>query len=170
MGTSWSRDPLGFQNMSRNQRWFKAKEGGGNGNATVEGEDGNAICNEPEQKFVTQNSLFELQCVHGPKNNSKTTVEYYRVLSFFTKTYNNWYMAVKGKFVFTPNNPKKMANIRFLAQLMEKKGASYKEVQLTKEGQQWGPTHVYCIKSLNYIVSLPMGNQSTVVVLDLYGC
>jgi hypothetical protein len=79
-------------------------------------------------------------------------------------------MAVKDKFVYTPNNPKKMANIHFLAQLMEKKGASYKEVQLTKEGQQWGPAHAYCIKSLNDIVSLPMGNQGTVVVLDLYGC
>jgi hypothetical protein len=156
--------------MSCYQRWFKAKEGVWNGNATVEGEDGNAIRNEPEQIFFTWNSLIELQCVHGPKNISKTTVEYYRVLSFFTKTYNKWYMAVKNKFVYTPNNSKKMANICFLAQLMEKKGASYKEVQLTKEGQQWGPTHVYCIKSLNDIVSLPMCNQGTFVVLDLYGC
>jgi hypothetical protein len=79
-------------------------------------------------------------------------------------------MAVKDKFVYTPNDPKKMANVRFLAQLMEEKGAMYKEVQLTKEGQQWGPTHVYCIRSLNDIVSLPIGNQGKVVVLDLYGC
>jgi hypothetical protein len=34
--------------MSRNQRWFKAMNGGGNGNATVEGRDGNAIPSEPE--------------------------------------------------------------------------------------------------------------------------
>ncbi len=55
--------------MSRNQGWFKAEEGrGGDGNATVEGEDGNVIPNEPEQKSVTQNSLIQLQCVHGPKN------------------------------------------------------------------------------------------------------
>jgi hypothetical protein len=156
--------------MSRNQRWFKAKEGGGKGSATVEGEDGNAILNEPEQKFVTWNSLIELQCVRGPNNNSITTVEYYQILSFFTKTYNKWYMAVKDKFVYTPNNPKKMADVCILAQLMEKKGATYKEVQLTKEGQQWGPTHVYCIRSLNDIVSLPIDNQGKVVVLDLYGC
>ncbi len=136
----------------------------------MEGEDGNAIPNEPEQKFVTRYSLIELRCVRGPKNNSITTVEYYRILSFFTKTYNKWYIAVEDKFVYTPNNPKKMANVRFLAQLMEKKGAIYKEVQLTKEGQQWGPTHVYCIRSLNDIVSLPIGNQGKVVVLDLYGC
>jgi hypothetical protein len=38
--------------MSRNQWWFKAKEGGGDSNTTVEGEDGNAVCNEPEQKYV----------------------------------------------------------------------------------------------------------------------
>jgi hypothetical protein len=43
-------------------------------------------------------------------------------------------MAVEDKFAYTPNNPKKMADIRFLAQLMEKKGALLKEVQLTKEG------------------------------------
>jgi hypothetical protein len=79
-------------------------------------------------------------------------------------------MAVKDKFVYTLNNPKKMANIRFVAHLMEKKGATYKEVQLTKEGQQWGPTHVYCIRSLNDNVSLSIGNQCKVVVLDLYGC
>ncbi len=79
-------------------------------------------------------------------------------------------MAVKDKFVYTPNNPKKMANVRFLAQLMVKKGATYKEVPLMKERQQWGPTHVYCIRSLNEIVSLPIGNQGKVVVLDLYGC
>ncbi len=28
----------------------------------------------------------------------------------------------------------------------------------------------WIVKSLNDIVSLPMGNQGTVVVLDLYGC
>ena len=57
-----------------------------------------------------------------------------------------------------------MKNIRFLAQLMEKKGASYVEAKLTKGGE-WGPTHVYCIKSLNDI--LLMGGQGA-VVLDLY--
>ncbi len=52
---------------------------------------------------------------------------------------------------------------------MEKKGALLKEVQLMMEGQ-WGPTNVYCIKSLNDIVSLSMSSEGTVVVLDLYGC
>ena len=55
--------------MSRNQRWFKAKESGTGGvgvhTATVEGKD-NGV--EPEQKFVTRNSLVMLQCVHGPQN------------------------------------------------------------------------------------------------------
>ncbi len=69
--------------MSRNQWWFKAKEWGGikakegGGMVMQQGEDRNAIPNKPEQKFVTWNSLIVLQCVHGPKNNSKTTVEYY---------------------------------------------------------------------------------------------
>ena len=47
--------------MSRNQRWFKAKESGTGGvgvhAATVEGKDNGA---EPEQKFVTRNSLVVL--------------------------------------------------------------------------------------------------------------
>jgi hypothetical protein len=33
---------------------------------------------------------------------------------------------------------------------------------------QWGLIHVYCIRSLNDIVSLLMDNKGTVVVLDLY--
>jgi hypothetical protein len=70
-------------------------------------------------------------------------------------------MAVEDRFAYTPNKPKKMASVQFLAQLMEKKGALVKEVQLTKAGQ-WGPTHKYCIKSLNDIVSLTMNN-------DLFG-
>ncbi len=79
-------------------------------------------------------------------------------------------MAVEDKFVYIPNDPKKMANVRFLAQLMEKKGAMYKELQLMKEGQQWGPTDVYCIRFLNDVVSLLIVNQGKVVVLDLNGC
>ena len=78
-------------------------------------------------------------------------------------------MAVEDKFAYRPNDPQKMANVRFLAKLTEKKGALLTEVQLAKEGQ-WGPTHVYCIKSLNDIVSLPMSSEGTAVVLDLYGC
>ncbi len=76
---------------------------------------------------------------------------------------------VEDKFAYTPNDPKKMTNISFLAQLMEKKGALLKKVQLMKEGQ-WGPTHVYCIKSLKDIVRLLMSSEGTAVVLDLYGC
>ena len=57
--------------MSRNQRWFKAKESGTGGvgvhaaTVEVEGKD-NGV--EPEQKFVTRNSLVVLQCIHGPQN------------------------------------------------------------------------------------------------------
>jgi len=106
-----------------------------------------------------------LSCVRGKKTN--TSEEYYGVLSFFTKTYNKWYMDAEGKFVYTPTNAAKMKNVRILAQLMEKKGASYSEVTLTKGGQ-WGPTHVFCIKNLNDIKRLPMGDNGRPVVLELY--
>ena len=78
-------------------------------------------------------------------------------------------MAVEDNFASTPSDPIKLASIHFLAQSTDKKGALLKEVQLTKDGK-WGPTHIYCIKSLKDIVSLPMTNEGTVVVLDLYGC
>ncbi len=119
----------------------RPRRGEGNGNATVEGEDGNAIPNEPEQKFVTQNSLIELQCVHGPKNNSKTTVEHYWVLSFFTKTYKSGTWQSRTILFTYPTTLKRWQNTFFSTVNGEKK-VSYKEVQLRKEGQQWGPTHV----------------------------
>ena len=73
-------------------------------------------------------------------------------------------MAADDKFHFTPNEPAKMKGIRFLAQLMVKRGSSYTTVQLTKNGE-WGPTHVFCIKSLSDI--LPMGGQGP-LELDLF--
>ena len=103
--------------------------------------------------------------VRGKKTN--TSEEYYRVLSFFTKTYNKWYMDMEGKFTYTPTDAAKMKNVRILAQLMEKKGASYPEATLTKGGQ-WGPTHVFCIKNLNDIKCLPMVDNGGPVVLELY--
>jgi len=132
--------------MSLNQRWFKAKEGGHNGGDNNEEGSDNAIA--AQETFVMRNSLVKLSCVRGKKTN--TSEEYYRVLSFFTKIYNKWYMDAEGKFVYTPANAAKMKNVRILAQLMEKKGASHSEATLTKGGQ-WGLTHVFCIKNLNDI-------------------
>ena len=73
-------------------------------------------------------------------------------------------MAIEDEFNFTPSEPTKMKSIRFMAQLVQKRGATYTEVKLEKDGE-WGPKHVYCIKSLNDI--LPMGEQGA-VVLDLF--
>ena len=74
--------------MTRNQRWFKAEEGDTNNSDEVE-------VDAPQGKFVTRNSLIQLSCARGKTN---TSVEYYCVQSFFTKTYNKWYMSVEGKF------------------------------------------------------------------------
>jgi hypothetical protein len=113
-----------------------------------------------------RNSLIKLSCEKGKKTSASD--EYYRVLSFFTKTYNKWYMDTEVKFAYTPNDPAKMKNIRILAQMMEKRGASYTEATLTKGGP-WGPKHVFCIKNLNKIKWLQMGeNDCQPVVLELY--
>jgi hypothetical protein len=156
--------------MSRNQRWFKAKEGGhhdgmSSNKDNCEECDDNAI-STGQQKFVMRNSLIKLSCERGKKTN--TSDEYYRVLSFFTKTYNKWYMDTEGKFAYTPNDAAKMKNIRILARMMEKRGASYTEATLTKGGG-WGPKHIFCIKNLNDIKWLQMGdNDCQPVVLELY--
>ena len=157
--------------MSRNQRWFKAKEGGHNDELSnkdnnEEGGDDATTVATGQQKFVMQNSLIKLSCERGKKTSASD--EYYRVLSFFTKTYNKWYMDTEVKFAYTPNDPAKMKNIRILAQMMEKRGASYTEATLTKGGP-WGPKHVFCIKNLNEIKWLQMGeNDCRPVVLELY--
>ena len=75
-------------------------------------------------------------------------------------------MTVEDEFEFLPNEPGKMKSIRFLAQLMQKRGSSFTEVKLEKD-REWGPTHVYCMQSLNDI--LPMGEQGA-VILDLFSC
>ena len=49
----------------------------------------------------------------GHRTNPKK-IEHYRVLSFFTKTYNKWYMAVEDKFAYRPNDPKNMKKCAFL--------------------------------------------------------
>lgn len=51
-----------------------------------------------------------------------------------------------------------------MGQLLKKRGSSYTEVKVTKNGE-WGPAHVYCIKPLSDI--LPMGEQGA-VSLDLF--
>ena len=100
--------------MSRNQRWFKAKEGGHNDELSnkennEEGGDDATTVATGQQKFVMQNSLIKLSCERGKKTSASD--EYYRVLSFFTKTYNKWYMDTEVKFAYTPNDPAKMKNI-----------------------------------------------------------
>ena len=154
--------------MARDQRWFRAKKRN-NANSVVgdTNTENEAASNVIQQQtaVISRNSLIQLPCKRGAgEKNSCTTIEYYRVLGFFTKHYNKWYMAIEDEFEFTPNEPGKMKGIRFIAQLMQKRGSIYTQVKLEKEGE-WGPKHVYCIKSLNDI--LPMGEQGT-VVLDLF--
>lgn len=153
--------------MSRPERWFRAKPA----NATSTNIDDGQLMPDcavdtcvRKEIYMSRNSLVQCHCKRGMGKNAHTTVEFYRVLGFFDKHYNKWYMAADDKFHFTPNEPAKMKGIRFLAQLMVKRGSSYTTVQLTKNGE-WGPTHVFCTKSLSDI--LPMGGQGP-VELDLF--
>ena len=148
--------------MSCEQRWFRAKN-----SITAENdyaEDNNATMCVRQQIFLSRNSLVQLQCKRGNKKNQMITSEYFRLLGFFKLHYNKWFLPVEDKFVFTPNDTAKMTGIWFLGRLLQKRGSSYTEVKLTKNGE-WGPTHVYCIKPLSDV--LPMGDQGA-AVLDMF--
>ena len=96
--------------MSRNQWWFKAKEGGHIGrNSQNNNKEGSDQAIMAQNKFIMQNSLITLLYERGKKMN--TSDKYYRVLSFFTKTYNKWYMDTEGKFAYMPSDAAKMKNI-----------------------------------------------------------
>jgi hypothetical protein len=118
--------------MSRNRRWFRAKEqeriGAGCNHSSAQDENAandDANVSAPQQIFISRNSLVQLQCTRGTGKNKTITPEYYWVLGFFNLHYNKWYLPVEEKFAFTPNDSAKMKGIRFMGQLLQKRGASY---------------------------------------------
>jgi len=132
------------KHKSRNQRWFTAKAKDtslkDNGDdAEVEG--GDAV-------WIKRDSLVQMGCKHG----EVTTVLEYKVLAFFFKYYNKWYMSLDNQFLLT-TDPSKRKNVRVMARMMKATGSSYEKVELEKDGA-WGPRHVYCCKPLKDVLSL----------------
>ena len=91
---------------------------------------------------------MKIGCKHG----RMTTVHDYRVLAFFFKYYNKWYMSLDMQFLLT-TDPSKRKNVRVMARMMKANGSSYEKVKLEKDGA-WGPRHVYCSKPLKEVLSL----------------
>jgi hypothetical protein len=99
--------------------------------------------------YIQRNSLIRLNCKH---ENKTSTVEYYRVLAFFSKHHNKWFPDTKDKFIWD-TNPTRRANIRVLARMMKESGTSYREVVL-EAGEVLGPQQVYCIKNFKDILQV----------------
>ena len=83
------------------------------------------------------------------------SVENYRVLDFFTKYQNKWFVSTEERFLWETYITKQK-NVKVLARLMSKSGSSYKDVSL-EEGGDWGPKQVYIIVKFADIVDL--GNR-----------
>ncbi len=83
------------------------------------------------------------------------SVENYRVLDFFTKYQNKWFVSTEERFLWETYITKQK-NVKVLARLMSKSGSSYKDVSL-EEGDDWGLKQVYIIVKFADIVDL--GNR-----------
>jgi len=79
-------------------------------------------------------------------------VENCRVLAFFTKCHDKWFVAMEKRFLWE-NDISKRKNVRVLARLMKKTGSTYQEVAL-EAGGNWGPKQVHCIKSFSDILKV----------------
>ena len=97
--------------------------------------------------YIQRDILIQIRCKQG---NSEST-ENYRVIAFFTKTYNKWYPAEEEKFLWNDESAQK--KVRVLERLMIKQGIVYREAKL-KAGGDWALKQVYCIKDFKDILTL----------------
>ncbi len=77
-------------------------------------------------------------------------MEYYRVLAFFSKHYNKWFLHWDEDKVLFDKSSKKF---KVLATMVKKEGSSWVDVDLVKGGN-WSPKSVFSIKSMCDIISV----------------
>ena len=123
---------------SRNGRWFGQKP---KKDSLVE-DGGDA------DLYIERDSMIQLTCKRG----NTEAIENYRVLAFFTKYYNKWFVAMEKRFLWE-NDVSKHKNVRVLVRLMKKTGSNYHEVAL-EAGGDWNPKQVFCIKSFKDILNV----------------
>ena len=99
----------------------------------------NSTVSEDATTFIERNSVVSLKCKRG----KIVTVEKYRVLCIFSKSYNKWYVEWDNEQVPFQSSSKKY---KILARLLKQvNNSQYQEVEL-KEGGNWGPQSVFCVK------------------------
>ena len=94
---------------SRNERWFNQSK-----TKNMTDKEGNIICKD--SLYIQLDSLIQIRCKQGKSE----SIENYRVLAFFTKTYNKWYPAEEEQFLWNDESAQK--KVRVLARLMTKHG------------------------------------------------
>ena len=98
----------------RNERWFQA-----NKRYTSSGDLDDAIGDNSGDKVnVARDTILKFLCKCGKLE----TMEFYRILRFFNKYYNNWFPSVDGKFVSGKHGVVNK-NPRVLARIMENTGS-----------------------------------------------
>ena len=116
-------------------------------NASPSADDNEEIRSDSEDNlFIRRDSLVRVNCKRG----KSVATEYYRILAFFSKFYNKWWMARESEFPWTNSKSDKQGN-RILARLARKVGSSYQEVDLKADGE-WAPKQVYRIVPFSEII------------------
>lgn len=93
----------------------------------------------PLRYFIERNSVVSMKCKRG----NIVTVEKYRVLCIFSKSYNKWYVEWDNEKVPFQSSSKKY---KILARMLKQvNNSQYQELEL-EEGGHWGPQSVFCVK------------------------
>ena len=127
---------------SRNGRWFSQKSKKDCSIGEVESDE------VLDKLYIQWDSLIHVNCKRG----KSVSVEKYRVLAFFSKYYNKWFVTSEDKFIWA-NDPSTLKNTRVLARMVKKCGSSYQEVEL-EAGGDWGPKQIFCIKKFSDILKV----------------
>ena len=78
------------------------------------------VTNGIEDLYTRIESLIPVRCKRG----CAETVKFYRVLYFFTKFYNKWFVSTEDEFAWV-NNASKKINLKVLVRLMTCTGGAF---------------------------------------------
>ena len=97
--------------------------------------------------YIKQDSLIQMHCKRG----KSVSVENYRVLAFFDKHYNKWYVTDDDMFLWDASA--RVKKVRVLARLLKKTGSRYEQVKLVADGD-WAPKQVFCVRGFKDVLKV----------------
>ena len=56
--------------------------------------------------FIRRHTIVSFECIYGMGKHKVNTLEYFRVLSMFSKQYNKWFCTKEDKIEWYPKNRK----------------------------------------------------------------